>query len=244
MGSPLKLGSGTGALLEWFAQRAQYCPEGSLKVGEMGWQGPEGALQGEVPSPTSGGANPCTGTGQGPTGKQLCRSGPGGSWWTQMEPLFPAIEQRQQTAPGAGSGRVSAAGQGRAGDPSLSPAQTHLLPTEAVDAPPPEMFNVRLDGALSVWSSGKCPCPRQSSWNYIFKIPTSSEHSMILWYLECCILLWDCQDERDTDITEEGRPVTDHKDGWSVTAFVMGEVETPRHNQLGKSSDINSWHKD
>lgn len=39
------------------------CPEGSLQAGEVGWQGPEGALQGAVlPNATPGGTNPALGS--------------------------------------------------------------------------------------------------------------------------------------------------------------------------------------
>ena len=32
------------------------------------------------------------------------------------------------------------------------------------------------------WSSGRCLCPRQGDWNkIIFKVPSNTNHSMILW---------------------------------------------------------------
>jgi len=39
------------------------------------------------------------------------------------------------------------------------------LPREAVAAPSLAVFKARLDGALSTWSSGGCPCPWQGGWN-------------------------------------------------------------------------------
>lgn len=83
-----------------------------------------------------------------PTGKQLCRSGPGVPGGHKLNPCFQQLSKGSKQH--LGLGQAECQQQGRAGDPALSPAQTHPLPTEAVDAPPPEMFNVRLDGALSV----------------------------------------------------------------------------------------------
>lgn len=134
--------------------------------------------KGKCQVPPQEGQTPALGQARAPLGSSSAgqvQGVPGGHKWN---PCFQQLSKGSKQH--LGLGQAECQQQGRAGDPSLSPAQTHLLPTEAVDAPPPEMFNVRLDGALSVWSSGKCPCPRQSSWNYILKIPTSSEHSMIL----------------------------------------------------------------
>jgi len=39
------------------------------------------------------------------------------------------------------------------------------LPREAVAAPSLAVSKARLGGALSNWSSGRCPCPWQGGWN-------------------------------------------------------------------------------
>jgi len=47
----------------------------------------------------------------------------------------------------------------------------HRLPREVADARSLEVFKARLDGALSIWSGGRCPCPWQGGWNQtIFKV--------------------------------------------------------------------------
>lgn len=41
-----------------------------------------------------------------------------------------------------------------------------------------EMLKARLDGAVSNWSAGRCPCPWQGGWTEIsFKVPSNPKHS-------------------------------------------------------------------
>jgi len=56
----------------------------------------------------------------------------------------------------------------------------HRLPREAVGGPFLEVFNARLDKAMSnlVWWKG--PCPWQGDWNkMICNVPSNPNHSMI-----------------------------------------------------------------
>jgi len=55
------------------------------------------------------------------------------------------------------------------------------LPREAVAAPSLAVFKARLDGALSNWSGGRCPCSWQGRWNQmVFKVPSNPNYSMAL----------------------------------------------------------------
>jgi len=59
----------------------------------------------------------------------------------------------------------------------------HRLPREVVDASSLEVFKARVDGALSNLVWGKVSLPMAGGWNYmVFKVPSSSNHSMILLY--------------------------------------------------------------
>ena len=57
----------------------------------------------------------------------------------------------------------------------------HRLPREAVDAPSPEVFNARLDGALGNLVWWEVSLPMAGGWNWvIFKVPSNTNHSEIL----------------------------------------------------------------
>lgn len=46
-----------------------------------------------------------------------------------------------------------------------------------------KLFKVRLDMALSSWSSGQCPCPKQMAWTkWSLNVSWKSNNSTILWY--------------------------------------------------------------
>jgi len=57
----------------------------------------------------------------------------------------------------------------------------HRLPREAVEAPPLETLQARLDGLQAPWSGCRCPCSLQGGWaGCPLKVPSHPTHSTIL----------------------------------------------------------------
>ena len=64
----------------------------------------------------------------------------------------------------------------------------------------------------ATWSHGRCPCAWQGGWNQmIFKVPSNTNHSMILWYPTSIHPSTHTQQESDPGNTQSGRPVLRHQ---------------------------------